>query len=298
MNELVSIIIPTYKNRGNLKNSIISVLRQDYENKEIIVVDDNSLESKERQKTEKVMKEFEAEQKVIYLRHPENKNGAAARNTGIKASKGEYIAFLDDDDLFLPNKISKQVEYLENHPEFDGVYCMAKRKGKPYGTDKSEGDCTRELLMLQTCIYTPCQMFRRDAIVKINGYDESFRRHQDFDLLLRFFHAGFKIGCLPEILTEIGTNGGENIPSGEKMEELKNYFFEKFMPYINEIEAKESGFKNKVLAKHYAGVFLNHVKHKEIKMAVKTFCKNAVKSPTVFFKVIIDSATIHLKGEA
>ena len=295
---MVSVIIPTYKNRGGLRKSVISALSQDYMDLEIIVVDDNSPESKERQMTEKVMEEFETEQKVIYIRHSENRNGAAARNTGIKASKGKYIAFLDDDDLFLQGKLDKQVLYLNNHPEYDGVYCMAQRKNKPYGTDKSEGDCTREMLMLQTCIYTPCQMFRREAIEHLKGYDEAFRRHQDYDLLLRFFHAGYKIGCLPEILTEIGTNEGENIPSGKKMEEMKVYFFEKFMPYIEEIDAKEHGFKNKVLAKHYAGIFLNHVKHKEIKMALKTFCKYSVKSPVVFFKVIIDSATLHLKGEA
>ena len=155
-----------------------------------------------------------------------------------------------------------------------------------------------EMLMLQTCIYTPCQMFRRGAIEKIGGYDETFRRHQDYDLLLRYFHAGFKIGCLPEVLTEIGANEGENIPSGKKMEEMKKYFFEKFKPYIDEIESKEKGFKNKVLAKHYASVFLNHVKHREAKRAGKTFCKYVVKSPCEFFKVIIESATIHLKGEA
>ena len=298
MAKIVTVVIPTYKNRGGLIRAVKSVLVQDYNNVEVIVVDDNPPESKERTETEMQMVEFADDSRVVYIKHPHNRNGAAARNTGIKASKGEYIAFLDDDDLFLRGKLDKQVVYLNNHPEYDGVYCMAQRKNKPYGNDKSEGDCTREMLMLQTCIYTPCQMFRREAIEQINGYDEKFRRHQDFDLLLRFFHAGFKIGCLPEILTEIGTNEGENIPSGKKMEEMKAYFFEKFMPYIEEIDAKEHGFKNKVLAKHYAGVFLNHVKHKEIKMAVKTFCKYSVKSPVVFFKVIKDSALLHLKGEA
>lgn len=298
MSETVSIIIPTYKNRGNLKSAIISALMQDYDDLEIIVVDDNNPISVERQDTERVMEEFESAQKVIYLRHPENKNGAAARNTGIKASKGEYIAFLDDDDLFLYGKIKKQVAYLKDHPEYDGVYCMAQRKGRPYGTDRSEGDCTREMLMLQTCIYTPCQMFRRVAIDKINGYDETFRRHQDFDLLLRFFHAGYRIGCMPEILTEIGINEGENIPSGKKMEDMKKYFFEKFMPYIDELDAKESGFKKKVLAKHYAGVFLNHIKHHYWGMANKAFWKYFWKSPSTFTGVLTNSLRAHIKGEA
>lgn len=294
----VSVIIPTYKNRGGLRNALLSALKQDYENLEIIVVDDNSPESVDRQKTKEIMKEFEGNSKVTYILHSENKNGAAARNTGILASHGEYIAFLDDDDLFLPGKISKQVAYLEKHPEYDAVYCMAIRKGKPYGIDKNEGDCTRELLMLNTCIYTPCQMFRCEPLKSINGYDESFRRHQDFDLLLRFFHAGYKIGCLPEILTEIGMNEGENIPSGQKLEDMKDYFFNKFMPYIGEIDNKEKGFKRRVFAKHYAGVFLNHVKHHNYCMARKIFSKYFFKSPATFMGVLFNSLLLHIKGDA
>lgn len=293
---MISIIIPTYKNRGGLLKSIDSVLKQKCDTAiEIIVVDDNNPETPERKTTEALMRQYEAISQVVYIRHPYNKNGAAARNTGIRSSQGEYIAFLDDDDLFLPGKLQKQREYLDMHPEYDAVYCLAERSGRPYGTDKSEGDCTREMLMLQTCIYTPCQMFRRTAINRINGYDESFRRHQDYDLLLRFFHAGYKIGCLPEILTEVGTNEGENIPSGQKLEDMKHYFFEKFMPYIEEIDKNERGFKNKVLAKHYAGVFLNHVKHHHHGMAIRVLNEYFFKAPSVFSKVLYNSMIIHMK---
>ena len=152
--------------------------------------------------------------------------------------------------------------------------------------------------MLQTCIYTPCQMFRRETLLSINGYDETFRRHQDYDLLLRFFHAGYKIGCLQEVLTEIGINEGENIPTGKKMEEMKAYFFEKFMPYIDEIDHREPGFKNKVLAKHYAGVFLNHVKQKNLGMAWNTLQRYFPKSPSTFMSIVWNSLIVHLKGGA
>lgn len=293
---LVSVIIPTYKNRGGLHDAITSALHQNYANLEVIVVDDNPPESVARKDTETLMRQFEDDERVIYLRHLENKNGAAARNTGIKGSKGDFIAFLDDDDKFLQGKLAKQVNYLVEHPEYDAVYCMAKRNGRPYGTDNSEGDCTREMLMLKTCIYTPCQMFRRESLITINGYDESFRRHQDYDLMLRFFHQGYKIGCLPEILTEIGANEGENIPSGKKMEEMKNYFFEKFMPYIDEIDSREKGFKNHVFAKHYAGVFLNHVKHRNFGMALMAFDRYFFKAPATFFGVLMNSVLLHMKG--
>ena len=202
--EKVSVIIPTYKNRGGLVRAVNSVLEQNWPNIEVIVVDDNPPDSDYRQSTEILMEPLLKDGRLKYIKHAQNKNGAAARNTGLKASGGVFIAFLDDDDWFLEDKIKKQVEFLKYHTEYDAVYCLARRKGKQYGNTRFEGNCTREMLMLETCIYTPCQMFRREAIVKIEGYDESFRRHQDYDLMLRFFYKGFKIGCLPEILTEIG----------------------------------------------------------------------------------------------
>ena len=272
---MVSVIIPTYNNRGGLREAVISALKQDYDNIEVIVVDDNAPESEGRQRTEMAMEKFRDNLKVVYLQHSENRNGAAARNTGIKAARGEYIAMLDDDDRFLPTKLKKQIAYLEAHPEFDAVYCLAERKGLRYGNDVSEGDCTRKMLMLQTCIYTPCQMFRRETLLSINGYDETFRRHQDYDLLLRFFHAGYN--------------------TGQKLEEMKAYFFEKFMPYIDEIDHREPGFKNKVLAKHYAGVFLNHVKQKNLGMAWNTLQRYFPKSPSTFMSTVWNSLIVHLK---
>lgn len=296
MNELVSIIIPTYKNRGNLKDSIVSVLKQDYENIEIIVVDDNSPESRERQETERLMDEFESNQKVNYLRHPENKNGAAARNTGIRAAKGEYIAFLDDDDLFLPEKLTKQVAYLDEHSEFDAVYCLARRE--KYGCPNYilEGNGTRNILLLSSNYYTPTLMFRREALEAIGGFDETFRRHQDFELLLRFFAAGYKIGCVPEVLVEIGLNQGENTPVGKKVEELKSYFFSKFDTFIKKEDEITPGFANMVYATHYAGVFLSHLKTKDYKLALRVIGRYFFKSPISFTKVILEHARIHLKN--
>lgn len=292
---MISVVIPTYNNRGGLIKTVNSVLKQVCsEGIEIIVVDDNAPNTPSRKQTEVLMQRYDNEPRVKYVKHPENKNGAAARNTGIKVSKGEFIAFLDDDDMFLPGKLQKQKDYLDAHPEYDAVYCLAERNGKPYGQDRSEGNCIRRMLLLETCIYTPCQMFRREALLEIKGFDESFRRHQDYDLLLRFFHAGYKIGCLTEILTEIGTNEGENIPSGKKLEEMKKYFFEKFTPYIDEIDRTEKGFKNRVFAKHYAGVFLRHMKSKNFKLALKILLTYYLYSPKQFSSVIFGSIRAHL----
>lgn len=295
----VSVIIPTYKNRGGLNKSIDSVLSQDCPNLlEIIVVDDNDPNSEFREATASIMKQYEGNEIVKYICHEANKNGAAARNTGIRASHGDYIAFLDDDDLFLANKLNKQVAYLDKTSNVDAVYCFAQRKGKTVSTKIIEGDGTRDILLLQSNLFTPSLMFRRKALETINGFDETFRRHQDYDLMLRFFNAGYYIGCVQEVLIEIGLNEGENIPKGEKLNQLKSFFFKKFIGFIEHEEAKTPGFKKKVYAKHYSGVFLSHIKNGYYRMAFSTFFSYFKYSPLEFCGVVWRSLIIHLKGNA
>lgn len=297
--QTVSVIIPTYKNRGGLIGSVESALSQDYEGLiEVIVVDDNDPQSLFRKHTEELMTQYNDNPKIKYIRHDVNKNGAAARNTGLRAAKGDLIAFLDDDDLFLQGKLTKQVAYLCEHPEFDAVYCHARRGNHVASTAVIEGDGSRDILLLQSNFFTPSLMFRRESLESIYGFDESFRRHQDYELLLRFFAAGYKMGCVPEVLIKIGLNQGENIPTGEKVNQLKAYFFEKFQSFIDKENEKTPGFANKVYAKHYAGVFLNHLKHKHIIFAIQTFIHYFFKSPTTFIKVIEKSAIEHINGNA
>lgn len=292
----VSVIIPTYKNRGGLINSVESALKQGDSLLEVLVVDDNAPESEFRRSTEKLMQRYEGHAKVKYIKHEKNKNGAAARNTGLKHAQGAIIAFLDDDDIFLDNKLMKQVSFLETHTEFDAVYCLA-RKGK-YGCSQRviEGNGSREILLLQSNFFTPSLMFKREALEALGGFDETFRRHQDYELLLRFFASGYKIGCVPEVLIEIGVNQGENAPSGQKLEELKTYFFTKFESFIQDEDKRTPGFARQVYAKHYAGVFLSHVKHHYWKMAVRIFLKYMPCSPKVFWGVLFHSLFLHLKS--
>ena len=291
----VSVIIPTYKNRGGLIDSIESALSQDFDGLiEVIVVDDNDSQSPFRKHTEELMGQYKDNDRVKYIRHEVNKNGAAARNTGIRASKGDLIAFLDDDDLFLKDKLKKQVSYLDSHKEFDAVYCLARRDKYCCSQKVIEGNGTRDILLLESNFFTPSLMFRRKSLEDINGFDESFRRHQDYELLLRYFAAGYRIGCVPEILIEIGLNKGENSPRGSRLNELKDYFFLRFRDFIVAEDNKTPGFANQVYAKHYAGVFLSHLKNGYWKMALKVFFKYMPKSSICFFAVLKNHLLSHV----
>src|SRR5690625_2563800 len=99
-NPLVSVIIPTYKRPHMLARAIESVLNQTYINIEIIIVDDNSIESSYRKETIEFMRRYSEYNNILYVKHKENKGGSVARNTGIAIAKGKFVTFLDDDDEY------------------------------------------------------------------------------------------------------------------------------------------------------------------------------------------------------
>lgn len=282
--KLVSIVLPTYKGCDVLERAVNSVLTQTYSLIELIVVDDNSPESEERKATEVIMSKYETNDKVKYIRHEKNKNGAAARNTGIKNSYGEYIAFLDDDDWFLPKKIEEQVKYLELHKEFDACYCLAQRDRKPIKTVPYVGDVSKELLLLKSRMFTPSLCFRKVALTTINGFDESFRRHQDYELLLRFFQAGLKMGCVEKVLLELGTGAANNNPDGDKYLHMKNNFLKSFESSFDLIDKSEPGFKKKTYALHYGLVFEQFIVEYHFGKAFKLATKYFFYSPFNFLR--------------
>ncbi len=196
MNSLVSIIIPTYSRPDNLCRAIDSVLSQTYSPIEIIVVDDNGIGTEYQQETENVLAPYLVHNQIIYLKHEVNKNGSAARNTGSRASKGEFIGYLDDDDVFFPTKIEKQVERLKeahsSNPKVAGVYCNTEKAGYTKKINapiinQLEGNLAEDLLLGNVSFNSSTLLIYRYAYEAINGWDERFLRHQDWEFSIRFF---------------------------------------------------------------------------------------------------------------
>ena len=133
---LVSVVIPTYNRPVYLKRCIDSVLNQNYPEIEIFVVDDNDPGTDARAETEALMESFSDNEMICYLKHEKNRNGSAARNTGWRASHGEYITFLDDDDEIASSKIEKQVQCLENLDDSWGMCYTGYRLFKENGADQ------------------------------------------------------------------------------------------------------------------------------------------------------------------
>lgn len=266
---LVSVIIPTYGRSERLKEAIESVLVQTYKNYEVLVVDDNDSFSRYRRETEKMMKYYEKNEKVKYFKHKKNKNGAAARNTGIKNSKGEYITFLDDDDIYLKDKILKQVAFLEINTKINGIYCGRIQNNKVI-CGKYFGDISREILSLEFTPTTPALMFRRQVVMELNGFDESYKRHQDFEFLLRFLKKNI-IMYISDPLIKIGFNNGENTLIGKELEKNKEKFLKQFNKEIEILELKYKGAKKKIYISHYVPVLMSHIKNKNFSLAFKVY---------------------------
>jgi len=285
MKPLVSVVIPTFGGNPSIEGSVDSVLCQEYDYFEVIVVDDNAPGTKGRIETEHLMKKYKDDPRVIYIKHEKNKNGAAARNTGARAAKGNFIAFLDDDDQFLPDKIKRQVEYLEKHPEHGAVYCWRYQSGKLI-TSALEGDLSKEILDLSFTPYTSSIIIRTACYHELNGFDESFRRHQDFEFLLRFFKKN-TIGVIQEPLVKIIGNSVNNQPQGKKAVELKQQFLSTFKDRIEELDKEINGYKERVWAAHYAALAVTLTVKGHFILLVKSYIKEGYKGGLLFWQIYL-----------
>jgi glycosyltransferase involved in cell wall biosynthesis len=183
----VSVIIPTFNRAAFLKTAVQSVLKQNYDNFEIIIVDDNSQDN-----TQAVVKKF-SDERIRYTRHQQNKGVSAARNTAIKASKGEYIAFLDDDDEWVSEKLKKQVEIIEKSSvKVCGVYSsffIIENKKMEIGNISPHIKNKRGNLFEQFAfgnpIHTSTVLIRSECLEEVGLFDESISFMEDRDLWIR-----------------------------------------------------------------------------------------------------------------
>lgn len=237
---MVTVITPTYKRHQYLKNAIESVLAQTYTDFEMIIVDDNPPRTAERILTEDVIKEIQ-DPRIHYIQNKSNIGGAASRNVAIEAAKGDYIAFLDDDDVYLPDRLRVQVEAMMEHEWDVSVMDGATYR---YETGKLVSErhqrlwdgMSNEDLIRCNLIYhisgTNTFMFRTSFIRKIGGFD-IVPSCQEYILMQKALDAKPRFGYLPITLIKNFQHEGEQISksplklTGQKMliENKKKYFY-------------------------------------------------------------------------
>lgn len=212
MEKMVSIIIPTY-NRGNvIGRAIDSILRQTYSSYEVLVIDDGSTDD-----TESVIAEF-GNSRIRYIPLKQNQGAAHARNIGIEEAASEYIAFLDSDDEWMPEKLEVQMKKMMSvSDEYGLVY---SRMGGKDRTGKSrytcpplecprrilEGDLFR-LLLLQNVIGTPTVLARKTCLKQAGGFKETLQCLEDWEFFLRIARE-WRIGFVDKVLVEVHKSAG------------------------------------------------------------------------------------------
>jgi glycosyltransferase involved in cell wall biosynthesis len=193
----VSVIIPAYNSAKYLPEAIASVLDQTYTDYEIIVINDGSTDN-----TREVITPYL--DKVRYFEQS-NQGVSATRNRGIYLAKGEFIAFLDADDILLPQKLARQVEIFVTQPEIGIVnsgFCIITKEGKKVIDIErwhKIPHLTPEIWLLHKPVLPSAMMFRRDWLVKVEGFDPRFFASEDVDLVLRMVIRGCGSTWLPEI---------------------------------------------------------------------------------------------------
>ncbi|MCW5795870.1 MAG: glycosyltransferase [Nitrospira sp.] len=184
---MVSVIVPTYNRPDRLQVALSSILAQTYQDFEIIVVNDGTLDVSD------VIAPLNRDGRITVIRHDRNRGLAAARNTGIRAAKGTYIAYLDDDDTYLPDHLQTLVTTLQGG-EHKVAYTDAwriheVRQGDQYVVTGQDIPYSRDFncIDLLLCNYFPvlCVMHEKACLEQVGVFDESLFAHEDWDLWIR-----------------------------------------------------------------------------------------------------------------
>lgn len=228
---LISVIIPTYNRAHSVAESINSVLSQTCTNYEIIVVDDGSTDQ-----TKETLRPYLHKIKYIYQK---NKGVSAARNAGIKSSKGEWIAFLDSDDRWLPEKLYRQIEIINNSKiELGCVICNMEfnpHAGKisnsfqsAYFTPGSpQGICQNmaSILLTRFIMFNQGALIKKNILDKIGGFNERLKILEDYDLALKLsFLCTFGYEATPLVIYQRDTKNSlsSNVDSTEETKQIIN----------------------------------------------------------------------------
>lgn len=233
----VSVVIPFYSNVDWLKEAVLSVLIQSFSDYEIIVVNDGSNEN-----IDDFLNEFG--NKIVYKKK-KNEGPASARNLGIELAKGEYIAFLDSDDLWHTDKLKIQVERMEktsalwSHTNWETF----KNNKKENVEKRYLSNCHGKIFprsMISTLIATPCVMIRADAIKERNDlrFCESMRFGQDYYLWL-LMSAEFRIELIREILCYVRLRNDNANKRARAHLQLRKNIWQQFKNRKNEIFFKK-----------------------------------------------------------
>lgn len=238
-NPLVSIIVPTYKRSNLIEEAIKSILCQTYKNIEIIVVDDNGVGSYEQRKTEDRIENFN---NILYFPLEKNFGATYARNFGAEKARGQYLAFFDDDDFWVPKKIEIMINTLESYDK-EYAFAYSPQQAIDYYTKKTlyftncdfgTGNIIESLRDISKGIIgVPNPIVRKSAFWEIGGFDINQKSAQDVDFILRLANK-FKGVRVNEVLLIVNIHKETRITSNHQ-NKIEGYrlILEKYKNFLN-----------------------------------------------------------------
>jgi len=240
---LISVIITSYNRPNIIGRAVKSVAKQNYENLEIVVVDDCSedpgiIESK--------AKKSSLGREIEVINHESNRGLAATRNTGLKSASGELVSFLDDDDGWRPTKLSKQVKLIRKKDfSVEVVYCGARKLRE--GSDKEiakmspkmSGDIKSSVEKGKLQTISSSNLIDKGKIRSIGGFDEGLESHIDYDIWMKMAKAGFSTDYVDECLVNIYEGRDQMTHRYRERTSSTKKFVDKWKPFLYEIMGPE-----------------------------------------------------------
>lgn len=288
---LVSVVIPTYKRpKAYLSRAVQSVRDQSYRNLEIIIVDDSTAAFPLRDENEAYIRSLHDE-RIIYLQNEQNCGGSLSRNRGIFMASGEYITFLDDDDEYLPCKVARQVQFMEEQQQCD----MSLSEMIMYAEDGNVVDCRdyRDLEdfsqaglmryhLMKHLTGTPTYMFRAEKLKEIGGFDDA-KMGQEFYLMAKCIRRGLKVGYIPVCDVKIHKHSGEVISSGRNKIDGENALYKYKKQFFSQLAPADRRY---IRFRHYAVMV---VAYKRNRMPLRMLWAGAMAfagAPTIFVREV------------
>lgn len=289
---LVSVVVATYKREESLRKSLKSLVEQTYNDVEIIVVDDNANEEWNK-KVKIIVDEISQLHPIIYIKNKVNKGSAETRNIGIKKATGDYITFLDDDDLYMPNKIKNQVEHMiKSNSDFSITDLeLLNENGKRIETRTREyiKDTSKEALLKYHLMHhmtgTDTMMFKKEYLLKIGGFP-GIDVGDEFYLMQRAIEEGGRFTYLPvcDIKAYVHTET-DGLSSGDSKINGENRLFEFKRMYFDRLDKKSIRY---IKMRHYAVLAFAEIRRKRYIDFIDNTIKSLICSPIDCMKLIMN----------
>lgn len=291
--KLVSVVVATYKREAELKNALESLAKQTYPNMEIVLVDDNGNDewNSKVSETVEVFRNRYPKIKLECIVNNSNQGSSKTRNIGIHSAHGDYITFLDDDDIYLPDKIRKQVEFMEtNQCDYSITDLILYNEDDKKINRRIRSyikETTVESLRLYHLKYhmtgTDTIMFKKEYLIQIGGF-APIDVGDEFYLMQRAIEEGGKFGYLPgcEIKAYVHTGDG-GLSSGDGKIKGENALYEYKKTFFNQLEAGDIRY---IKMRHYAVIAYAELRRKNYVKFISNALKSFFASPCNFFTIL------------